>query len=517
MACGAMMAAVLAAAAVSERRAALLREAMHAKMERQHAYADEAFAATRDLAHALAHTPACSAGIDLPAYWINLDESTARRARFVKGARRAGLDPAAMTRVPAARGDDFWHDAAVHSGFAWRSKGELGCALSHMRAARALLEDGHEAALVLEDDADLSFWPLWPHSLAELVAALPPRWTTLSLHHWDRSGQLKHAAQTLSGRCSVKRILKRDFDEASVGAIEREGEGGGPLTHWGERVANTSVFVLSTSHTKQELWGTTAYIISRRWARALCAATDGCTALRRDAIPLETNKTGSDHLLYQMAGHDAYVVWPQYVQVAPSARVAFSTVTQHAKRAARDRARLAALADDNARALARLRHRPPERVGVVGAGGAHRVVTVAPPHATRVSPLVLFDEYDADGDANGTATGRGATRPRSAAGRAAHAATIALATVLSMLVPAVRAMLLAAMPDPGAHRARARERALADTCFGGASARAKAHVSWPPRTCEPLRGHALAAVAAILARREPRHHRSRRRRSRRRE
>jgi hypothetical protein len=62
------------------------------------------------------------------------------------------------------------------------SYSELGCTLSHLRAARMAFESGAEASLVLEDDLVLRHIPSWTHSLSELMARAPPGWRILQLH-----------------------------------------------------------------------------------------------------------------------------------------------------------------------------------------------------------------------------------------------------------------------------------------------------------------------------------------------
>lgn len=62
------------------------------------------------------------------------------------------------------------------------SYSELGCTLSHLRAARMAFESGAAASLVLEDDLVLRHMPSWTHSLAELMARAPAGWRILQLH-----------------------------------------------------------------------------------------------------------------------------------------------------------------------------------------------------------------------------------------------------------------------------------------------------------------------------------------------
>ena len=62
-----------------------------------------------------------------------------------------------------------------------QSPGEIGCALSHLLAAKMCSEAGHEYALVMEDDIHLTFYASWRTSLKEIVASAPADWQVLQL------------------------------------------------------------------------------------------------------------------------------------------------------------------------------------------------------------------------------------------------------------------------------------------------------------------------------------------------
>lgn len=292
------------------------------KLAQAHAVADHMFMRLENISLSVGNVDNCSRGVDVPTYWINLDTSIDRRKFFLKSLRRSGITTP-MERVPAVRGGRYWRNPVKSSGFAWRSKGELGCALSHLKVARRLLDDGHDAALVLEDDADLTFWRLWPYSLRQIINKLPPNWTTLSLQHWLNESTFRE---------STNRLVLESGASAPV---------------------NKSAFIVNTEYT-EEVWGTTAYLMSRRWAARLCSYTLGCTALHRNRIPIDTHKTGADHLLYRMNGHVTFVLWPQYIVVSSPTRKSFSTITKQLHRAARDRQKILQLALDNSAHLIRL-------------------------------------------------------------------------------------------------------------------------------------------------------------------
>ena len=96
---------------------------------------------------------------------------------------------------------------ASHAEFA----NALGCALSHLNAARRALADGASPALILEDDAVGDLTPLWPMDLSALVARLPPSWEAVQLamladqEDWDELRNGWRAAHASWGRLPLMR------------------------------------------------------------------------------------------------------------------------------------------------------------------------------------------------------------------------------------------------------------------------------------------------------------------------
>lgn len=109
-----------------------------------------------------------SAGLDytlpFPVFYINMDSSTARRERMEADFGPYGWD---LRRVPAVDGGDAVrvvelmgqdnHDRIRSYVSEDRSpntlnQGELGCVLSHLVAIRTAYLEGHEAAMIAEDD-----------------------------------------------------------------------------------------------------------------------------------------------------------------------------------------------------------------------------------------------------------------------------------------------------------------------------------------------------------------------------
>jgi glycosyl transferase, family 25 len=89
------------------------------------------------------------------AYVINLERSTDRRAHIMAELAKTGID---YEFIRGVEGRDL--DSAVIAELVtpsvlasdWFQAGVLGCGLSHLSAYRKILADGHDMALVLEDD-----------------------------------------------------------------------------------------------------------------------------------------------------------------------------------------------------------------------------------------------------------------------------------------------------------------------------------------------------------------------------
>lgn len=92
------------------------------------------------------------------AYVISLEESVARRERFLRSAKRTGLD---VEWFPAIRGsevdlDQLRKDGILADDFKLRMAGSLGTLLSHVAVWEQAAEDPEcDVVLIFEDDAIL--------------------------------------------------------------------------------------------------------------------------------------------------------------------------------------------------------------------------------------------------------------------------------------------------------------------------------------------------------------------------
>lgn len=172
-------------------------------------------------------------------YWINADPE--RRARMTRQFEELGIQ--AHTRVPATTYEDIVALQARGfnvSGLVLRrqvssalrdtprlatpadritySFSELGCTLSHLRAAHMVHKARHAFSLILEDDLDLGALRSWSHSLSELMSHAPNGWRVLQLHNVNAA---QH--QKFCGSCFAFWRWRKLFWSSAAYLLSREG------------------------------------------------------------------------------------------------------------------------------------------------------------------------------------------------------------------------------------------------------------------------------------------------------
>jgi GR25 family glycosyltransferase involved in LPS biosynthesis len=103
-------------------------------------------------------------------YCINLERSPERRESALQEFEREGLD------VEFFRATDGKVEAPNEI---YISKSEWGCADSHIRVWRDMIENGYETALIFEDD--ISLVPNFTTELQKILEELPPDWDYVNI------------------------------------------------------------------------------------------------------------------------------------------------------------------------------------------------------------------------------------------------------------------------------------------------------------------------------------------------
>ena len=110
--------------------------------------------------------------------YINVDGHQ-HRQDFME-AQLAGEGAPSVTRLAGA----VVKSVAPYTDYTGMALSETGCSLSHLKAARHIVENGLPMALVLEDDVSFALSHRWPCKLSELVPQ-DPNWTTQQLGYVD--------------------------------------------------------------------------------------------------------------------------------------------------------------------------------------------------------------------------------------------------------------------------------------------------------------------------------------------
>lgn len=122
--------------------------------------------------------------IGVPVLYINMNRSKKRRDFMEQQLSQLSLD---YERIPAVDGKALHslthgtvNNILFHNNYSL-SPAELGCTLSHILAAKQLLERNLEVALVMEDDCVCYLIPYWNTTIPQLMQNAPDDWEILQL------------------------------------------------------------------------------------------------------------------------------------------------------------------------------------------------------------------------------------------------------------------------------------------------------------------------------------------------
>jgi len=119
--------------------------------------------------------------IDVPVFYINLDSSKDRNENMIRQFKKYNVND--YTRIPAINGKEFLSmnediftvmgDPTTYKFVNSSSTTEpsyIGCDLSHLYAAKVIVDNNLPYALVLEDDMDLGLTKVWDKSLSGIIS-----------------------------------------------------------------------------------------------------------------------------------------------------------------------------------------------------------------------------------------------------------------------------------------------------------------------------------------------------------
>jgi len=127
--------------------------------------------------------------IPLPCYYINLDRSPERR-KFMEQLTEPIKDR--TTRVSAIDGKKHTEtsmDGVLYVTNYKLSNSQIACSLSHIKTLQLIEEAGHDAALVMEDDASFELMPFWPKNYIQTILKEIPDDVGIVQLYWGRHSE----------------------------------------------------------------------------------------------------------------------------------------------------------------------------------------------------------------------------------------------------------------------------------------------------------------------------------------
>jgi len=199
--------------------------------------------------------------LNLPIYYINMDKDKDRN-EFIKDQlkdnnykRIAGVDVKNQTK----------YKIDARSKYKWPLKdSEIGCTLAHLNAIHAFLNDNHEYGLICEDDANFELINYWNISLQDIINLLNKKdsnWTTCMLYN--------------------------------------------------TYITNEKNYKVIELNDNRALFGTVAYLISRKYAIYIKELTNNFTIFKND----KDVDARADYYLYYNKKSNPYLLYPSIINL----------------------------------------------------------------------------------------------------------------------------------------------------------------------------------------------------------
>ena len=147
--------------------------------------------------------------IDIPMYYINMDQSQDRKDHFENQLSLYNLDATRITGIVGKKLElrngkiPFSSDKEIiyYNNYNC-SKAELGCLMSHLKAIYTAYNNGDYLALILEDDISFSLFPYWPIDLMKVMDEAPKDWHVISLfNQWCMNDPADYVPFSLKSPC----------------------------------------------------------------------------------------------------------------------------------------------------------------------------------------------------------------------------------------------------------------------------------------------------------------------------
>jgi GR25 family glycosyltransferase involved in LPS biosynthesis len=229
--------------------------------------------------------------VDVAVLFINVKGHTARLDFMSEQLGKVGERAKAVVRIDGVRVTQADIDSKKYGDYPFAGgTSELGCTLSHLAAARHIVENDLPMALVIEDDVSFALSHRWPCKLTQMLPPpvtdkkSPNQWTAIQLGYIDM----------IDG---TNELTSNDHP-----GLEETG------------------FVIESGYRS----GAYGYVLSQLGARQLLAATRNGTYLGRAAIG--TDHGVADEVVFGFRGANTLRIWPRLLFPQNAAKGLGSTI-----------------------------------------------------------------------------------------------------------------------------------------------------------------------------------------------
>ena len=128
-----------------------------------------------------------------PVYWINLKKSKSRRTHMIKELNKLNAKHLRINAIKLMQRETppYWFQEVGEklTNFNISSKtienntlGEIGCALSHIKAIKTSFNNNDSICMIMEDDISFKLYKYWDKTLSDIVNNAPKDWDIIQLN-----------------------------------------------------------------------------------------------------------------------------------------------------------------------------------------------------------------------------------------------------------------------------------------------------------------------------------------------
>ena len=114
-----------------------------------------------------------------PVYWINLETSKNRKNHMITELNKLNIKHFRINAIDGKKLTDFDISPKTMKN---NTLGEIGCALSHLKAFKTSFNNNDSICMIIEDDVSFKLYKYWDKTLDEIVNIAPPDWDIIQLN-----------------------------------------------------------------------------------------------------------------------------------------------------------------------------------------------------------------------------------------------------------------------------------------------------------------------------------------------